>query len=57
MLEWLGQKHEDSYLVETAERMRAATSLALKSGEARTVDLGGKARTNDCRDAICKALE
>jgi 3-isopropylmalate dehydrogenase len=40
MLEWLGQKHQDIFLVETADRIREATSLALKSGRGRTVDLG-----------------
>ena len=56
MLEWLGQKHDDSYLIECAERIRKATSVALISGDARTMDVGGKARTADCVEAICKAL-
>jgi 3-isopropylmalate dehydrogenase len=56
MLEYLGHKHDDSFMVKAAERVRAATSAALKSGEARTVDLGGRAGTKASADAIINAL-
>jgi 3-isopropylmalate dehydrogenase len=56
MLEWLGQKHNDNFMVEAAARIRLGTTDALKSGAALTTDTGGTARTADCVDAICKAL-
>jgi len=56
MLEWLGQKHGDELLIGAAERIRVATSAAIISGSARTIDIGGTARTDDCAEAICKAL-
>ena len=56
MLEWLGNKHSDSFMVTSAERVRAATSRALKSGKALTQDVGGKAGTGECVDAICEEL-
>ena len=56
MLEWLGQKNNDDFMIEAGNRIRTATSGALKSGSALTTDLGGTARTGDCVEAICKAL-
>ncbi|NQV99890.1 MAG: isocitrate/isopropylmalate dehydrogenase family protein [Rhodospirillales bacterium] len=56
MLEWLGHRHDDDYLITCAENIRRATSAALISGAARTRDVGGEARTADCVEAICKAL-
>jgi 3-isopropylmalate dehydrogenase len=56
MLEWLGQKHSDDFMIAAAARIRRATTDALTSGAALTTDTGGKARTSDCVDAICQAL-
>jgi len=40
----------------SAERLDAAIRTALKSGDARTADLGGNATTDDVANAIIKAL-
>jgi len=56
MLEWLGQKHDDAYMRACAEDIRRATSSALVSGAAKTMDVGGTARTVDCVEAIIKEL-
>lgn len=56
MLEWLAGEHGDAYLADAADRIRRATSAALVSGAGRTQDIGGTARTQDCRDAIVDAL-
>ena len=41
----------------TAERIRAALFRVLADGQVRTRDLGGRARTTDFTDAICRALD
>jgi isocitrate dehydrogenase (NAD+) len=40
-----------------AERIRAALFRVLADGQVRTRDLGGRARTTDFTDAICRALD
>jgi isocitrate dehydrogenase (NAD+) len=40
-----------------AERIRAALFRVLANGEVRTRDLGGRARTTDFTDAVCRELD
>lgn len=56
MLDWLSEKHGDSYLAETAERIRKAVEQLLADGAILTRDLGGTAGTQEVTDAVCKAL-
>ncbi|HEX4566115.1 MAG TPA: isocitrate dehydrogenase (NAD(+)) [Vicinamibacterales bacterium] len=41
----------------TAERIRSALFRVLADGQVRTRDLGGRARTTDFTDAICRTLD
>ena len=43
-------------MIAAAGRIRAATLQSLRSGKARTADLGGSARTGDCVAAICSPI-
>jgi 3-isopropylmalate dehydrogenase len=56
MLDWLSEKHGDSYLSETAERIKKAVEKLLAEGAILTRDLGGVATTQEVTDAVCKAL-
>ena len=56
MLEWLGQKNNDNFLIEAANRIRRSTSSTLISGDALTTDTGGTASTADCVKAIIDSL-
>lgn len=56
MLEWLGNRHEDSRLIKAAHRIQAATESILSAGRHVTPDLGGDCSTSDCAGAICAAL-
>lgn len=56
MLDWLSEKHGDSYLAETAKRIERVTETLLADGKILTRDLGGTANTRDVVDAICAAL-
>jgi isocitrate dehydrogenase (NAD+) len=50
MLEYLGEQAK-------ADRIRAALFRVLSEGRVRTRDLGGRSRTTDFTDAICKELD
>jgi len=56
MLDWLGDRHGDTTLIEGAERVREAVNDVLAQGEFVPSDLGGKARCSEMTDAICRAL-
>jgi len=57
MLRWLGQKFDDTRLRDGYRRIQTACESVLKSGEARTMDLGGTATTSEFTHAVCDALE
>ena len=50
MLDYLGEHHK-------AERIRGALTRVLTAGQVRTRDLGGKAKTTEFTDAICREIE
>jgi len=50
MLDHIGERAK-------AERIRAALFRVLANGEVRTRDLGGRARTTDFTDAVCRELD
>jgi 3-isopropylmalate dehydrogenase len=56
MLRWLGQRHGDDSLLESALRIEAAVEDALKDPSAVPADLGGKASCTAVTDAICRRL-
>jgi 3-isopropylmalate dehydrogenase len=56
MLQWLGERHNDNLLLETAVRIEDATARVL-AGDARTRDIGGTASTDDATRAVSSALE
>jgi 3-isopropylmalate dehydrogenase len=56
MLDWLGERREDATLQSAGARIQQAVSDMLASGQGLTRDLGGSAGTNECTDAICRAL-
>ncbi len=55
MLQWLAERHKDSFLKETAERIEKAAADVLAHG-VRTRDIGGTARTKDVTDAVVAKL-
>jgi 3-isopropylmalate dehydrogenase len=57
MLDWLGERHNDSAAVETGRRVEAAVARVLAGGQARTPDLGGQTGTRAMGDAVVRALE
>jgi len=56
MLRWLGQRHDDASLLESALRIEAAVEDALKDPAAVPGDLGGRASCTEVTDAICRRL-
>ncbi len=55
MVDWLGTKHDDSVLVEAAKDVDKAVAAVVAEGVV-TYDLGGKASTRECGDAVVRAL-
>ena len=56
MLDWLGRRRDDPRLRAGAADIDNAVRLALASGDATTVDLGGKVRTADVARAVIARL-
>jgi 3-isopropylmalate dehydrogenase len=56
MLRWLDERHGDAVAVKEALRIEAAVSAAVRTGAARTRDIGGSATTRQAGDAVRKAL-
>ncbi|ANK82275.1 MAG: 3-isopropylmalate dehydrogenase [Rhizobiales bacterium NRL2] len=57
MLDWLGRRREDERLQRAASAIEWAVEAALRSGAARTRDLGGEASTAAAADAVLAELE
>ncbi|MEM6466923.1 MAG: isocitrate/isopropylmalate dehydrogenase family protein [Pseudomonadota bacterium] len=56
MLEWLGDEREDASLQAAGQAIDAAVGQVLAEATHLTGDLGGSASTEDCADAVIKAL-
>ena len=56
MLEWLGYKYDEPKAVAAAHAIDAAVDTVMATGKDLTVDLGGKASTQQMGDAIAAAL-
>jgi len=56
MLNWLGHRHQDASLVETAQRIQDAVASTLNDRSAVPADLGGSALCTEVTDAICRRL-
>jgi 3-isopropylmalate dehydrogenase len=55
LLAWLGRKHKEPTATEAAERIQAAVTKVIAEARHLTVDLGGKASTQEMGDAIASA--
>lgn len=56
LLGWLGERHADAAAGAAAERIERAVATVLAKGDAKTRDIGGKARTQEVGDAVLGAL-
>ncbi len=56
MLRWLGDKHADAALAESAQRIELAVEQVLAQGDHVPRDLGGTASCTDMTQAVCRAL-
>ena len=56
MLEWLGDKHNDTVLTEIGGVVNQAVSEQIKTGKIITYDLGGTATTSDVGDDLVKRI-
>jgi 3-isopropylmalate dehydrogenase len=56
MLRWLGDKHGDAALTESAQRIELAVEHVLAKGDHVPRDLGGTASCTDMTQAVCRAL-
>ena len=56
MLEWLGGRDADQFLIDRAGSIRSAVQQVLSKGSSLTQDLGGSSSTDACVDAIIKRL-
>jgi isocitrate/isopropylmalate dehydrogenase len=56
MLRWIGTKRGDARMTRQADRLEGALARVLASGEARTYDQGGCARTSEVGDAVARAV-
>jgi 3-isopropylmalate dehydrogenase len=56
MLRWLGDKHGDAALSESAQRVERAVEQVLAQGDHVPRDLGGSASCTDITQAVCRAL-
>lgn len=57
MLDWLGDKHNNSACLEGAVALENAVAQVIIDGSVRTPDLGGNASTTDLANAVVEALE
>ena len=56
MLRWLGERHADPALVDSAGRIEQAVETVLAERRAVPRDLGGQARCSEVTTAVCRAL-
>ena len=56
MLRWLGSRHQDSVMTESADRIEKAVEMVLGEGRVIPADLGGAASCTEVTDAICAQL-
>lgn len=56
MLDWLGDKHDDTICAQSAVVLENAVARVLKEGVVRTPDLGGKSSTTEVAEAIANSL-
>lgn len=57
MLEWLGDRHDDTNCSGAAAAIESAVATLLEQGATLTPDLGGKASTTDVARAIAELIE
>jgi 3-isopropylmalate dehydrogenase len=57
MLDWLGERNDDSDAILAARRIESAVAEILRTGKVLTPDLGGKATTEQIGAAVLKAVE
>ncbi|MGA8302839.1 MAG: isocitrate/isopropylmalate dehydrogenase family protein [Thermoplasmata archaeon] len=56
LLRWIGDRHSDRRLAESADRLELAIATVLKGGQARTYDQGGTVSTSGAGDLLSVAL-
>jgi len=56
MLDWLGDRHNDSFCVEAGRAIEQAVAAVLLDGAVRTRDLGGSASTTEVAGAVAARL-
>ena len=56
MCDWLATRHDDKKLRLAASEIDRAVATVVAEGKALTYDLGGSAKTNECGDAVVRAL-
>jgi 3-isopropylmalate dehydrogenase len=56
MLDWLGDKHEDSTCIATADALESAVAQVLRDGDVLTADIGGTASTTEVAEAVADAV-
>jgi 3-isopropylmalate dehydrogenase len=56
MLEWLGYKYNEPKAIESAQCIDRAVDRVMAEAKCLTVDLGGKASTQQMGDAIAAAI-
>ena len=56
MLRWLGERHHDARLLDSANRLERAVAATLASGTARTYDQGGTVSTSAAGDRVADAI-
>ncbi len=56
MLDWLGDRHNDSSCVEAGSAIEQAVAAVLLDGSVRTRDLGGTASTTEVAQAVAESL-
>ncbi|MED5271295.1 MAG: isocitrate/isopropylmalate family dehydrogenase, partial [Candidatus Thermoplasmatota archaeon] len=56
MLEWLGEKHNDSVLTDIGSVVNQAVSEQIQEGKMITYDLGGSSTTSDVGDDLVKRI-
>jgi 3-isopropylmalate dehydrogenase len=56
MLDWLGERNDDSVCIDAAVMLEQAVAKVLESGVVRTPDLGGNASTTDVARAVANEV-
>ncbi|MEM6942982.1 MAG: isocitrate/isopropylmalate family dehydrogenase [Pseudomonadota bacterium] len=56
MLEWLGERHDETRLVMAGDDLREAVAAVVRERRVATPDMGGKAGTRDVCDAVAGVL-